>query len=649
MYKSPVNKFFLGGSFYCNGKRVTHFQWPSPLFNQSIQTVNTTRLYKGSTNKSANTRTNKHAKKPDSKFALKPFSRPARTQKQRPKFGKVTEGKKPIDTKKKNSTSKPLKTVRFASNKIAKKNNGIAEELRHSGAELDKKLKSKLYFNYGLNYGRLVEKSGDVVPEVSVIDKITTFEELKLMPETREVVKDIIFHDSIMTNESPEDIVPSPIQIQSIFTINKYLDKMDSTDKSRHGKMKIYTIAAETGSGKTMAYVAPLLDYLNRYPSTATKNAIRSVIMLPSQELIHQLYTTLQSSSKSSLNVVKWDNTVSYNDIVEKLKSSIDIMITTPGKISETLFSINKIGHPQSLLSHTDFAIIDEADTLMSKTFLDSTKAAIKKLPNLNHLLFCSATLPKEFHSILNSMFLEKSNIIITTPKLHRLSHNLKFFTIDSTLNPLKGNKIKALEHILTAINKDNTEPNVVEKRCIVFANKKSTVDEIVDQLQSKYAKLVGFSGNDTPQDRLEKIKPFINPPNKFDPEELSWEMQETQDKSSQEDLDTGMEQEEFKKISGSNIEIPKNYKTFENEKATVIEKLNVLVTTDLLARGLNFNGVRNVILYDVPQTSIDLIHRCGRTARYKQGGRVFMITDKTTKAWAKAIPTIIKKRKSLT
>ncbi|KAL6942397.1 hypothetical protein ACO0QE_003572 [Hanseniaspora vineae] len=640
MFKSPVNKFFLGGSFHCSGKRLTDFQWPISLFNQPVQRISVTRLYKASANKSSNLKGNKSAKKSNSKFALKPFSRAEKTPKQPSKTGKAIGGKKFISTKN-SQTSKPSKAVRSSSSKHAKKN-ATSEELRHNGAEIDKKLKSKLYFNYGLNYGRLVEKSGDVVPEVSVIDKITTFEELKLLPETRALVKDIIFHDSIMTNESPEDIVPSPIQIQSIFTINKYLDKMDSTDKSRHGKMKIYTIAAETGSGKTMAYVAPLLDYLNRYPSTATKNAIRSVILLPSQELIHQLYTTLQSSSASSFSVVKWDNTVSYNDIVEKIKSKIDILITTPGKISETLFSINKVGHPQSLLNHTDFAIIDEADTLMSKTFLDSTKAAIKRLPNLNHLLFCSATIPKEFHTILNSMFLEKSNIIITTPKLHRLSHNLKFFTVDSTLSPLKGNKIKALEQVLTAINNDNTEPNVLEKRCIVFVNKKSTVDEIVGQLHSKYAKLIGFSGSDTPEDRLEKIKPFVNPPNKYDLEELSVEAQDL-------DYQEEVQQDEFKRISGSNIEIPKNYKAFQNDKATVIEKLNVLVTTDLLARGLNFNGVRNVILYDVPQTSIDLIHRCGRTARYKQGGRVFMITDKTTKAWAKAIPTIIKKRKSLT
>ena len=74
-----------------------------------------------------------------------------------------------------------------------------------------------------------------------------------------------------------------------------------------------------------------------------------------------------------------------------------------------------------------------------------------------------------------------------------------------------------------------------------------------------------------------------------------------------------------------------------------VNKSLHVLVTTDLMARGLDFKGVRNA-LYDVPKTSIDLIHRVGRTARMKQGGRVFMLTDSKTKSWAKALPKIYQK-----
>lgn len=103
-------------------------------------------------------------------------------------------------------------------------------------------------------------------------------------------------------------------------------------------------------------------------------------------------------------------------------------------------------------------------------------------------------------------------------------------------------------------------------------------------------------------------------------------------------------------KIPNSNITIG----SIENEhisgnNKSVNKILKLLVTTDLMARGLNFQGIKNVILYDVPKTSIDLVHRAGRTGRMKQRGRVFMIIDKKTKSWAKAIPLILRKNKSLT
>lgn len=100
--------------------------------------------------------------------------------------------------------------------------------------------------------------------------------------------------------------------------------------------------------------------------------------------------------------------------------------------------------------------------------------------------------------------------------------------------------------------------------------------------------------------------------------------------------------------IPDSNIVIGELKKA--NSDAIIPKKksLHVLVATDLMARGLNFKGVRNVVLYDVPKTSIDLIHRVGRTARMKQGGRVFMLIDNRTKSWAKALPKIIKKHQRL-
>ena len=71
---------------------------------------------------------------------------------------------------------------------------------------------------------------------------------------------------------------------------------------------------------------------------------------------------------------------------------------------------------------------------------------------------------------------------------------------------------------------------------------------------------------------------------------------------------------------------------------------MKVLVTTDLLARGINFRSVKNVILMDLPNNSVDLVHRVGRTGRMRQAGRVFFIVDrKTRRSFAKGIPKAVR------
>ncbi|KAH3903470.1 related to ATP-dependent RNA helicase MRH4, mitochondrial [Saccharomycodes ludwigii] len=495
-------------------------------------------------------------------------------------------------------------------------------------------------FHYG-KYGRLCDSSN----KPKVLDKITSFRELKILPEIRNSIIEMIQKDSIVDLPHSE-INPSPIQVEAIFQIMKKIDNLN--------QLNVFTIAAETGSGKTMAYLIPLLNYLraNMLENEKNKSAIRSVILLPTHELVNQVYQTLTTlSSDLGLNVSKWDATVSYNQLIENIKTRIDILVTIPSKINDTLYSIQKINRPEHLLNKVEFAVIDEADTLMDKSFKETTIKTLKKFPNLRNLIFCSATIPTEFQKTLSSMFIG-NNTIITTPKLHKLPSKLKFHVVDATLNPFKGNKIKVLQQILYAISKDGSEPNVTEKRCIVFVNDKDSVKYLVDTLSSLDYKIVGLTGQDTVEERFKKIQPFLSPSVIVTGGILESSVDRLKVKSrehgfkpeSEEALKVGGN--ELVKIPNSNIEIPKQLNA--KKRPVITDKISILVCTDLMARGMNFKGVRNVILYDVPNSAIDLVHRCGRTARMRQGGRVFMITDKSTKSWAKAIPKIIKKNMSI-
>ena len=77
--------------------------------------------------------------------------------------------------------------------------------------------------------------------------------------------------------------------------------------------------------------------------------------------------------------------------------------------------------------------------------------------------------------------------------------------------------------------------------------------------------------------------------------------------------------------------------------------KVKILVTTDLLARGIDMDNVRNVILFDLPYSSADLLHRAGRTGRMGKRGRVFLFVDKKeSKSWVKGLEKVVRKGMAL-
>lgn len=517
---------------------------------------------------------------------------------------------------------------------------------------------SNTTFKYG-EFGGLKKNANGFNNEqkigmIKLIEKINDFDSLKLLPFTRTVFQNVISRESIaLKNKKKLDITkirPTPIQTVTI----KYLSKrlMDPS-------LQVHAIAADTGSGKTMAYLIPMIDYFLRIKGfdltskpteeLSRKSGIQSIILVPTYELIQQVYETLiEVAKETQFNVFKWDQKTQYGDLLDNIKHNIDILVTTPSKLM-SIYNIKMITRPDRILNNVKFCVVDEADTLMDQSWLDMTVRCIKHFRNMNHLILCSATIPNEFNKNLTKFF---PNVeVITTPRLHKLSSRLEFKIIDSTLSPFKGSKIKTLGQILYSIRQDNTDPGY-QKRCIVFVNEKDEVRNVTKRLVNDYKlACIGLSSEDTIEKRLTSVKEFLS-----NPKPLS--TNDNNERSTSHKHKDFMTRYNLEKIPGSNIAIHSNDNVdgaciYQTDRTSHLNNVNnpikILVCTDLLARGLNFQGVRNVILYDVPKTSIDLVHRVGRTARMSQSGRVFMITDKKTKSWAKGLPKVIRNNVTLT
>ena len=491
----------------------------------------------------------------------------------------------------------------------------------------------------------------------NIESKITSFDQLKIFPSVREaIIKEIKSQYNLKgprhSNIDEIDIKPTPVQIAAIRKINqtrklkvpnKDLEDMDDAERIQFElqnanevqKTKVFTVAAETGSGKTWSYLAPLLSKLKLddmefwksdpegYDNTRKKGQfVKSVILLPTNELVDQVYETLQRANSFELEhkgapgnftlFLELPENKTMNITTMKLgqgeapvrlfrqletKGPIDVLITTPGKIVAFSKLVN-INRPFRVFANVKYCVLDEADTLFDDSFEKNTTDVITHFPKLLDLILVSATIPKVFEKKLSKLFPDQRSLIrVATPLLHKVPRNIKVMTIDADVAPYNGSKPRCLAQALYAISKDGTEPGYV-KRIIVFVNEKSEVDGIVESMITKYKvrpeDIVGVSGSVNIRDRKDMLQPFLQPA------EL-------------------IENDDF----GS--------------------KVKILVTTDLLARGLNFQGVKNVILLGLPRNSVDLVHRLGRTGRMNQNGRVFVIVDKKSKkSWVKGLGNAI-------
>ena len=299
---------------------------------------------------------------------------------------------------------------------------------------------------------------------------------------------------------------------------------------------------AQTGTGKTAAYLLPILSKLDDggYPS----DAINCVIMSPTRELAQQIDQAMQGfgyylSGVSSVAVYGGNDGNRYDQELKSFQMGADVVIATPGRL------ISHISLGSADLSKVSFFVLDEADRMLDMGFAEDIKMIASKLPSTCQTIMFSATMPDKIEELAKTLLKNPVEVKIAVSK--------------------PAEKIKQSAYVCYETQKIGIIKDLFRKgdlnRVIVFSGKKQKVKAINRTLQQM------------------KIN--------------SGEMHS--------DLEQAERDEILYKFKSGQID--------------------VLVATDIVARGIDIDDIAMVINFDVPHDPEDYVHRIGRTARAQRDG----------------------------
>ncbi len=298
---------------------------------------------------------------------------------------------------------------------------------------------------------------------------------------------------------------------------------------------------AQTGTGKTAAYLLPVLNSLSKggYP----ENAVNCVIMSPTRELAQQIDQQVEGfsyfASVSSVAVYGGNDGIRFEQEKRGMAMGTDILIATPGRL------ISHLSLGNCDLSNVSFFILDEADRMLDMGFYDDIMQIVARLPKKRQTLLFSATMPVEIQKLAQS--------ILTDPVAVKLAVSKP------------AEKILQAAYVCYEVQKvpiiQSLFEDKVERRVIIFASSKLKVKEITKTL-SRLGLNVGEMHSDLEQTQRDEIM------------------------------------HQFRS-----------------------RRINILVATDIVSRGIDIDDIDLVINFDVPHEAEDYVHRIGRTARAGSDG----------------------------
>jgi len=248
---------------------------------------------------------------------------------------------------------------------------------------------------------------------------------------------------------------------------------------------------AQTGTGKTAAFVLPISHRLMELKEKRRPKSIRALILTPTRELAKQIQDVIKSFVQGTpLRAGTVVGGVSINPQINKLHKGYDILVATPGRL------IDLINRKAINLEFTQYLVLDEADQMLDLGFIHALREISKFLPKEKQTMLFSATMPKLMSEIA-ATYLDKPVRVEVSPPgkiADRISQSVYFV--------MQGDKSNLLERLLSENNTD---------RALIFMRTKHTAEKLTKGLLSRGFSVDSIHGNKSQNQRDQALTKFKN------------------------------------------------------------------------------------------------------------------------------------------
>ncbi len=341
---------------------------------------------------------------------------------------------------------------------------------------------------------------------------------------------------------------PTPIQSQAI---NPLLDGKDLIG------------IAQTGTGKTAAFVLPILHRMISHPKSVVPGHPRVLVLAPTRELAAQIDQSFATYGQ----FLRFRHTVIFGGVgqgpqVKAISRGVEVLVATPGRL------LDLMNQRHVNLRDVEFFVLDEADRMLDMGFVQDVQKIVSYLPQKRQSIFFSATMSPQINQLADRLLRNPIHVEVTPQATTVEKIEQQLFYVDQDKKDILLLELLKQKH-LTCI--------------LIFTRTKRRADKVSHMLIKNGIHADAIHGNKSQNQRV---------------------------------------------------------KTLNNFKSG---NLQVLVATDIAARGIDIESISHVINYDLPNEPESYVHRIGRTARAGAEGTAYSFCAADERSYLRDIERLIK------